>query len=66
MFVLESLAFEDPGDETMKAMQMGSDHEISWLASEGSFLLDVFLVDCVLVDGRSWFFVGSGVLLVMD
>ena len=47
-------------------MQKGSDPEISWLASEGSSLLDTFLVDCVFVDGRSWLFVGSGVLLGMD
>ena len=43
MFVLESFAFEDPNDETLKAMQMGSDPEISWLVSEGSFLFVCFL-----------------------
>ena len=53
MLVFESFASEEPNDETLKAMQMGSDPEISWLVSEGTFLLFAFLVVCVLVVGRA-------------
>ena len=48
--MLESFAFEDPNDETLKAMQMGSDPEISWLVSEGSFFcLLSWLSACLLL-----------------
>ena len=44
MLSLKVFAFEDSDDETLKATQIGSDSEISWLVSEGSFLLFAFFV----------------------